>query len=89
VSVPIAQVLFTNRLSDNLGGVIPGLNGTHISNSGLSEMVSNVSESTKRDVLVAIDKSLGQTWYLVAGLASVAIVGSLMTEWRSVKEKRE
>ncbi|KAK2668725.1 MFS transporter superfamily [Fusarium oxysporum f. sp. vasinfectum] len=89
VSVPIAQVLFTNRLSDNLDGVIPGLNGTHISNSGLSEMVSNVSESTKRDVLVAIDKSLGQTWYLVAGLASVAIVGSLMTEWRSVKEKRE
>ncbi|EXL42233.1 hypothetical protein FOCG_15580 [Fusarium oxysporum f. sp. radicis-lycopersici 26381] len=89
VSVPIAQVLFTNRLSGNLNGVIPGLNGTNISNSGLSEMVSNVSESAIRDVLVAIDKSLGQTWYLVAGLASVAIVGSLMTEWRSVKEKRE
>ncbi|KAJ9414516.1 hypothetical protein FOXG_22597 [Fusarium oxysporum f. sp. lycopersici 4287] len=89
VSVPIAQVLFTNRLSDNLDGLIPGLNGTHISNSGLSEMVSNVSESATKDVLVAIDKSLGQTWYLVAGLASVAIVGSLMTEWRSVKEKRE
>ncbi|KAF5671556.1 major facilitator superfamily transporter [Fusarium denticulatum] len=89
VSVPIAQVLFTNRLSDNLDGVVPGLNGTHISNSGLTEIVRNVPESATRDVLVAIDKSLGQTWYLVAGLASVAIVGSLMTEWRSVKEKRE
>ncbi|KAF5681513.1 major facilitator superfamily transporter [Fusarium circinatum] len=89
VSVPIAQVLFTNRLSDNLHGIVPGLNGTHISNSGLSEIVNNVPESATREVLIAIDKSLGQTWYLVTGLASVAIVGSLMTEWRSVKEKRE
>ncbi|KAF5989778.1 major facilitator superfamily transporter [Fusarium bulbicola] len=89
VSVPIAQVLFTNRLSDNLHGIVLGLNGTHISNSGLSEIVSNVPESATRGVLIAIDKSLGQTWYLATGLASVAIVGSLMTEWRSVKEKRE
>nr|RBR01955.1 hypothetical protein FVER53263_12880 [Fusarium verticillioides] len=89
ISVPIAQVLFTNRLSDNLDGVVPGLNGTHISNSGLTEIVSNVPESATREVIVAIDKSLGQTWYLVVGLASIAIVGSLMTEWRSVKKKRE
>ncbi|PNP58435.1 hypothetical protein FNYG_15098 [Fusarium nygamai] len=89
VSVPIAQVLFTNRLSDNLDGVVPGLNGTNISNSGLTEIVSNVAEFATREVLFAIDKSLGQTWYLVVGLSSVAIVGSLMTEWRSVKEKRE
>ncbi|CVL07705.1 related to aflatoxin efflux pump AFLT [Fusarium mangiferae] len=89
ISVPIAQVLFTNRLSDNLDGVVPGFNGTEISNSGLTEMVTNVPEFVTREVLVAIDKSLGQTWYLVAGLASFAIVGSLMTEWRSVKEKRE
>ncbi|KAG5767247.1 hypothetical protein H9Q72_004697 [Fusarium xylarioides] len=89
ISVPIAQVLFTNRLSNNLDGIIPGLNGTHISNSGLTELVTNVPESTTRVVLVAIDKSLGETWDLIAGLASVAIVGSLMTEWRSIKEKRE
>ncbi|KAF5630279.1 major facilitator superfamily transporter [Fusarium sp. NRRL 52700] len=89
VFVPIAQVLFTNRLSDNLDGVKPGLNGTHISSSGLTEMVTNVPGSVTREVLVAIDKSLGQTWYLVTGLASIAIVGGLMTEWRSVKEKRE
>ncbi|KAI1060183.1 hypothetical protein LB506_011083 [Fusarium annulatum] len=89
ISVPIAQVLFTNRLSDNLDGVVPGFNGTEISNSGLTEIVTNMPESVTREVLVAIDRSLGQTWYLVAGLASFAIVGSLMTEWRSVKEKRE
>ncbi|KAF4994304.1 hypothetical protein FGRMN_5889 [Fusarium graminum] len=89
VTVPIAQVLFTNRLSTNLKGLVPGLNQTNISNSGLLEMVANVPPSESRDVLVAIDKGLGQTWYLVVGLASTAIVGSLMTEWRSVKHKRE
>jgi MFS family permease len=89
VAVPIAQVLFTNRLSINLESLVPGLNQTDISNSGLTEMVASVPPSESRDVLVAIDKSLGQTWYLVVGLASTAIVGSLMTEWRSVKQKRE
>ncbi|KAM0185801.1 hypothetical protein ACHAPQ_008476 [Fusarium lateritium] len=89
VAVPVAQVLFTNRLSVNLESLVPGLNQTNISNSGLTEMVANVSPSESREVLVAIDKSLGQTWYLVVGLASAAIVGSLLTEWRSVKHKQE
>ncbi|KAF9776049.1 hypothetical protein IL306_005804 [Fusarium sp. DS 682] len=89
VCVPVAQVLFSNRLTINLNGITPGLNGTNISNSGLTEMVASFPESVSREVLVAIDKSLGQTWYLVVGLASIAMVGSLMTEWRSVKEKRE
>ncbi|KAF4457249.1 hypothetical protein F53441_813 [Fusarium austroafricanum] len=89
VTVPIAQVLFTSQLSVNLNNVVPGLNQTNISNNGLTEMVSNVPPAISREVLVAIDKSLGQTLYLVVGLASMAIVGGLMTEWRSVKEKRE
>ncbi|KAF4963038.1 hypothetical protein FSARC_8911 [Fusarium sarcochroum] len=89
VAVPIAQVLFTNQLSVNLEGLVPDLSRTNISNSGLNEIVANVVPSNSREVLVAVDKSLGQTWYLIVGLASTAIVGSLMTEWRSVKQKRE
>ncbi|SPJ81566.1 related to aflatoxin efflux pump AFLT [Fusarium torulosum] len=89
VAIPIAQVLFTNRLSINLENLVPGPNQTNISNIGLTEMVASVPPSESRDVLVAVDKSLGQTWYLVVGLASTAIVGSLMAEWRSVKHKRE
>ncbi|KAM0541907.1 hypothetical protein ACHAPJ_013054 [Fusarium lateritium] len=89
VAVPIAQVLFTNQLSVNLEGLVPDLSRGNISNSGLSEIVSSVPPYKSREVLVAVDKSIGQTWYLVVGLASTAIVGSLMTEWRSVKQKRE
>ncbi|KAJ4251525.1 hypothetical protein NW762_011513 [Fusarium torreyae] len=89
VAVPIAQVLFTNQLSVNLEGLVQDLSRGNISNSGLNEIVTNVPPYRSRDVLIAIDKSIGQTWYLVVGLASTAIVGSLMTEWRSVKQKRE
>lgn len=85
VVVPIAQVLFTNQLSTNLETLIPSLSKGNITNSGLTEMVANVTPSETGAVLIAINKSLGQTWYFVVGLASTAIVGSLMTEWKSVK----
>ncbi|KAI6765048.1 hypothetical protein HG531_012147 [Fusarium graminearum] len=85
VTVPIAQVLFTNQLSTNLEGLAPGLSHRNISNSGLSEMVASVPASDTIAVLVAVNKSLNQTFYFITGLASVAIVGSLFTTWQSVK----
>ncbi|KAJ4012401.1 hypothetical protein NW752_008078 [Fusarium irregulare] len=85
VAVPIAQVLFTNQLSTNLESLVPSLSQGNITNSGLTEMVASVTPSETGAVLIAINKSLGQTWYFVVGLASTAIVGSLMTEWKSVK----
>ncbi|OBS22794.1 hypothetical protein FPOA_09121 [Fusarium poae] len=86
VTVPIAQVLFTNQLSSNLKGLAPGLSQRNISNSGLTEMVASVQASDTRAVLIAINKSLSQTWYFITGLASIAIVGSLSTKWKSVKK---
>ncbi|CAG1974449.1 unnamed protein product [Fusarium graminearum] len=85
VTVPIAQVLFTNQLSTNLEGLAPGLSHRNISNSGLSEMVASVPGSDTIAVLIAVNKSLNQTFYFITGLASVAIVGSLFTTWQSVK----
>ncbi|CAF3544920.1 unnamed protein product [Fusarium graminearum] len=76
VTVPIAQVLFTNQLSTNLEGLAPGLSHRNISNSGLSEMVASVPASDTTAVLIAVNKSLNQTFYFITGLASVAIVGT-------------
>ncbi|BAE60268.1 unnamed protein product [Aspergillus oryzae RIB40] len=42
-----------------------------------------------RENLVAIDKSLIQTWYLVVALACGTMIGSLRIEWRSVKSRRD
>ncbi|OKL64271.1 hypothetical protein UA08_00937 [Talaromyces atroroseus] len=89
VAVAIAQVLFENELSKNLRGLVPGLTGANIENTGLSQIVTSVPAAKYREALVAIDKSLIQTWYLVVGLACATMVGSLMIEWRSVKTRRD
>ncbi|KAL4728102.1 hypothetical protein ACLX1H_004834 [Fusarium chlamydosporum] len=85
VMVPIAQVLFTHQLSVNLESLAPDFNQRNLSDSGLSELISHVPIAETGTVLVAVNESLAQTWYLIVGLASMAIVGSLTMEWRSVK----
>lgn len=87
VAVAIAQVLFTNQLWANLDGLVPGLSRANIENNGLGSIVTSVPPAKVREVLVGIDKSLVQTWYLVVGLACATMVGSLLIEWRSVKSK--
>ncbi|KAB8077448.1 major facilitator superfamily domain-containing protein [Aspergillus leporis] len=89
VAIAIAQVLFVNQLSTNLSGLVSDLNGANIENNGLTQIVTNMPPAKTREVLVAIDKSLIQTWYLVVGLACATMVGSLMIEWRSVKSRRD
>ncbi|GLB06662.1 hypothetical protein AtubIFM57258_001974 [Aspergillus tubingensis] len=89
VAIAVAQVLFVDQLSVNLRGLVSGIDGESIENSGLSQLVKNVSPAKTRDVLVAIDESLIQTWYLVIGLACATMIGSLMIEWRSVKSRRD
>lgn len=89
VAIAVAQVLFVDQLSVNLRGLVSGIDGAGIENSGLSQLVENVSPAKTRDVLVAIDRSLIQTWYLVIGLACATMIGSLMIEWRSVKSRRD
>lgn len=88
VAVAIAQVLFLDRLLSNLTGVVPDLSGAYIESNGLTEIVASMPPAKSTEVLVGIDESLGQTWYLVVGLACASMVGSLLIEWRSVKSKR-
>ncbi|KAF4978230.1 hypothetical protein FZEAL_5335 [Fusarium zealandicum] len=88
VAIPIAQVLFTNRLSTNLEDLVRDLGQDSIKNSGLTKLVASVPPERSREVLVGLDKSFSQTWYLLVGLACATMVGSLLTEWRSVKQKQ-
>ncbi|KAE8422257.1 major facilitator superfamily transporter [Aspergillus pseudocaelatus] len=87
ISVAIAQVIFTNQLSTNLAGVVPGLNPATIEDSGLSEIVRRAPPAKHGELLGDIGKSLSETWYLAVGLTCATLIGSLMMEWRSVKKK--
>jgi MFS family permease len=89
VAVAVAQVLFVNQLSTNLNVLMPGIDEADLGKSSLNHIVTSVPLDKSRDVLVAIDKSLIQTWYLVVGLACTTMIGSLLIEWRSVKSRRD
>lgn len=84
--VSIAQATFTNRLSANLHQFTG--EASAIENLGLTEIKSLFSGEDLRLVLQGFSESLSQTFYLAVGLASFSIVGSLMTDWKSVKEKK-
>jgi MFS family permease len=88
VSVAIAQVIFTNQLSSNLDGLIPNLTSTDIENSGLMEITGRAPPALHNEVLGEISRSLSTTWYVAVALTCATLVGSLLMEWRSVKEKK-
>lgn len=88
VAIAIAQVLFTNQLSTNVSGLVPGLSPANIENNGLTEIVTSVPPAKIEKVLMGVNESLIHTWYLVVGLSCATIVGSLLIERRSVKSKR-
>lgn len=88
VFIAIAQVIFTNQLSSSLGDVIPGLTPAYIEEHGLGDIKNGVPMQRWGEVLGGIERSLTHTWYLTVALACTTIVGSLLVEWRSVKQKQ-
>ncbi|KAJ5825827.1 hypothetical protein N7474_002965 [Penicillium riverlandense] len=88
VFIAIAQVIFTNQLSSSLADVIPGLKPAYIEEHGLGDIKKGVPVQRWDQVLGGIERSLTHTWYLAVALACTTIVGSLLIEWRSVKQKK-
>ncbi|KAJ5090206.1 hypothetical protein N7532_008890 [Penicillium argentinense] len=88
IFVAIAQVIFTNQLSSSLEEIVPGLTPRYIEEHGLGDIKNVVPRQRWDEVLGGIDRSLTHTWYLTVALACMTIVGSLMVEWRSVKQKQ-
>jgi hypothetical protein len=88
LSISLAQTIFTNRLIVNLKDLVPGLRSQTIESLGLGELKAHVGQDKLKDVLVGIDRSIVETWYLPISFACVSMIGSLMMEWRSVKEQR-
>ncbi|KAK3670712.1 hypothetical protein LTR78_009404 [Recurvomyces mirabilis] len=84
----IAQTIFTNRLAANLHDLVPGLNASSVASMGFSEIRGAVAASRLQEVLLGLDRSLIQTWYLGVGLACMTMLGSISMEWVSVKHKK-
>lgn len=67
---------------------MPSLNTTSISTAGLSDLRALVAPADMTNVLVAVDQSVAQTWYMAVALSCMTSVGSATMDWRSVKDKQ-
>ena len=86
--VALAQTLFSNLLSKNLQSLNPDLTPRTIENMGIMELKNSFGHKDLHQVILGFDESLTRTWYLVVGLTCATMVGSLATEWKSVKQKK-
>ena len=87
VFIAIAQVIFTNGLSANLARQVPGLNPVTVESSGLTEIFGSAQPVLRGKTLYGISRRLRDTWYLAVGRTCATLIGSLLMEWRSVKQK--
>lgn len=88
VFIAIAQVIFTNQLTSTLRELVPGLTPAYIEQHGLGDIKTAVPMQDLDKVLAGIDRSLTRTWYLPVALGCATLLGSLLIEWRSVKQKQ-
>ncbi|KAH8662601.1 major facilitator superfamily domain-containing protein [Xylariales sp. PMI_506] len=88
VWIVVSATLFQSRLVAELATYSPSANATLISNAGLSDIANIVGGDRLRDVLLGYDEAVAQTLYLPLGLAAATVLGSVFTEWRSLKKKQ-
>jgi MFS family permease len=88
VFLSAAQTIFVNRLSDNLQDLVPGLNASTIETMGLTDLRGAIGDAKLSNVLIGLDRSLTQTWYLAVALTCLTMVGSVTMKWRNVKQKK-
>lgn len=88
IFVAVAQSIFQNRLVANVESSFPGLRAADLlTSSGVSTVAGKLPAAQRPEFLDAYSLSLTQTWYLAVGLGAASIIGSLGTEWKSVKQQ--
>ncbi|KAF4633869.1 hypothetical protein G7Y89_g4251 [Cudoniella acicularis] len=89
VFVAIAQNIFKNQLETNIHAVIPGFNTQILLNGGATTAVQQIPNASREQFLGAYSKTITQTFYIGVVLGALSMIGSLGTEWRSVKSGGE
>ncbi|KAI0123359.1 major facilitator superfamily transporter, partial [Xylariales sp. AK1849] len=86
--ISVAQQVFSSQVLKNLQGKVPGLTAESLQNLGLIDLGRSSLDAGSQDVLYGLEKSFLQVWYIAVALSCLTAIGSLLMEWRSVKETR-
>ncbi|EXJ54367.1 hypothetical protein A1O7_09706 [Cladophialophora yegresii CBS 114405] len=85
--IATSATLFQTRLVAEIANHSPGTNTTILEDHGLSDLRKVLGPDRLQDVLLGYNGAVIQTLYLPLGLGLLTIVGSTLTEIKSVKKK--
>ena len=84
VFVSVAENVFTNRLTTNIGEV-SGIAPAIVLDTGATELRSAIPKALLPAVLLAYNNAITSTFIVGTVIAAVAIIPALTMEWKSVK----
>lgn len=83
----VGQNLFQQRLDKNLAG-IAGLSASNVTSHGATELRKFIPPQLLPVVLVAYNDAIKRTFVLATIMGALVIIGALLMEWRSIKQKQ-
>jgi hypothetical protein len=86
--ISISQNIFTQLLKQGLA-TVPGVDIDKIISRGATNLLENVPESSKTQVLVAYNHAITRTFWAAMAVACLGFIAALLMEWKSVKVKKE
>ena len=86
--ISVAQNVFTNRLLFNLVKIVPGFDPGMVLATGATSLRTAIDVESFAGVLLAYNLAVTQTFYVPLALASLALIGAMGMEWRSIKDPK-
>lgn len=85
----VGQNVLDSALIKNLGALhIPNFDSSSVITSGATDIRTQIPAAYLPAFLVAYNKAIIHTFYVMIGCACVTIVGALLLEWKSVKKAK-
>ena len=83
----MAQNVFVLHLLENLAAAVPDLDSKAVILKGATELQEFVVDTSVGLVVISYNEALSKTFYVAVALASLAMIGALGVEWKSVRAK--
>ena len=95
ISLAIAQNVFEQKLRKNISGALPNFDSSVISESGATNLVSNVRNATGgnqaevQEVIQLYNNAVVRVFLVSLILAVISFIAALPVEWKSVKKEKK
>ncbi|KAJ7446316.1 major facilitator superfamily domain-containing protein [Mycena latifolia] len=85
--ISIAQNVFTSKLVSGLVATVPGVSPSLVLSTGATSLKDAIAPEFLSGVLLVYNQAVVAAFYVATAMASLALVGALVIEWRNIKSQ--